>query len=412
MSAFTRRLTRSATVATISIGAVVASSAIAARSPCPAGGTPAAGPTLRTGTALDRGCAPLGRTASARVSDPQARLAALVRAGVPGAVALVRDGARVHTFTAGLADVELRRPMRAGLRFRVGSLSKPVVATLALKLVAERRLRLSDTVAGWLPGLLPAGRRITINELLQHRSGLFNYTDSPQLFAPLLTGQLPPSYVWTARQLVGLATQHPLDFAPGTRFEYSNTNYIVLGLIIERVTHTPLERYAQHTLFDPLRMRFTAFALGRVSGAHAHGYVPFLGPFPAAPGGLGDTEPLNGSQYGAAGSLVSTADDLDRFFRALFTGRVIPRRLVALMQATRPAVPAPDYQRYGLGLEGNRYPCASAWGHGGTVWGYRAVVRASRDAEHLIVLLINHDSSPSALAAAITTTVSELYCGT
>lgn len=141
----------------------------------------------------------------------------------------------------------------------------------------------------------------------------------------------------------------------------------MLGLIVERVTHMPLERYAQRTLFTPLGMRSTSFALGRVRGAHAHGYVPLNGgpPFPVAGGAteidddairrhLGDIEPLNGSAYGAAASLVSTAADLDRFFHALYTGRVIPRSLVTMMQATLPNENGLDYQSYGLGLEGTR----------------------------------------------------------
>jgi D-alanyl-D-alanine carboxypeptidase len=165
----------------------------------------------------------------------------------------------------------------------------------------------------------------------------------------------------------------------------------VLGLIIERVTHASLQKYAERTLFAPLGMHSTSFALGRLRGPHAHGYLPFVGPFLRAPGGLGDVDALNGSEYAAAASLVSTARDLERFFVALFSGKVIPRSLVALMQATRPDESGPDYQRYGAGLEGSRYQCGMAWGHGGVVYGYRAVVRASRNAHTVIVLLVNHD---------------------
>ena len=347
-------------------------------------------------------------TVSARTSSPRALLAALVREGAPGAVALVRQGDQVHTFAAGLADVKLGRPMRAALRFRVGSVSKPVVATLVLELVDERRVRLSDTVARWLPGLIPAGAQITIRELLQHRSGLFNYTN--ELVPTILTGQRPLNYVWTPRQLVRIATAHPLDFTPATRFEYSNTNYIVLGLIVERVTHMGLERYAQRTLFGPLQMRSTSFALGRVPGAHAHGYLPIMPPFPAVAGGLGDAEPLNGSNAWAAGSLVSTAADLDRFFRALFTGRVIPRSLVALMQSARPTGSGPILPLYGLGLEEKRSGCGLAWGHTGDIFGYSAVVRASRDARKLLVLLINRDVLPPALIAGVNAAVPAMYC--
>jgi len=375
----------------------------------PASNTPAV--IVRTSTpdnGFDWGDAGTG-AASARASSPHTLLTALVHEGAPGAVALVRKGDHVHTFAAGLADVKLRRPMRRAFRFRVGSVSKPVVATLVLELVAQRRLRLSDTVARWLPGLIPAGARITVRELLQHRSGLFDYIKEQ---IPLtLTGQRPLNYVWTPLQLVHIATAHPLDFPPGTRFEYSNTNYDVLGLIVERVTHTGLERYAQRTLFAPLRMTSTSFALGRVHGAHAHGYAPFVPPFRVVPGGLGDTELLNGSSAWADGSLVSTAADLDRFFRALFTGHVIPHRLVALMHAARPAEHGPRPFRYGLGLLQVSLGCGPAWGHDGDIFGYHSVVLASRDAHKLIVLLVNRDFSPPALTAAFRATVRALYCG-
>jgi D-alanyl-D-alanine carboxypeptidase len=353
--------------------------------------------------------------ASAQAVSPRSLLSALVRDGAPGAVALVRQGDQIHTFAAGLADLKQHRRMRARLRFRMGSLSKPVVATLVLKLVAERRLRLTDTISRWLPGLVPDGGRITVRELLQHRSGLANYISSPELFPSYLTGQRPLSYVWMPRQLVGLATELPLDFPPGTSYEYSNTNYIVLGLIVERVTDIGLERYAERTIFRPLGMRSTSFAVGLVPGPHAHGYLPLGPPFPAVGGGLADAEPLNGSWAWAAGSLVSTAADLERFFQGLFSGRVIPHRLVALMQAGRPigSDPSPNVHLYGLGLEETRYGsrCGTAWGHTGDVPGYMAGVRASRDARKLVVVLINRDLPSEALLAQLNATLPALYCG-
>jgi D-alanyl-D-alanine carboxypeptidase len=332
----------------------------------------------------------------------------LVRDGAPGVVALVRDGDRVKTFSGGLADFKPHRAMQAALRFRVGSLSKSMVATLVLELVAQRRLRLSDTVARWLPGLTTAAAKITVRELLEQRSGLPEYIYSPQLFPSYFSGERPLSYVWTPSQLIRLALRHPLDFPPGRRFEYSNTNYIVLGLLLERVTHMQIARYAEQTLFKPLNMRSTSFAFGRITGAHAHGYAPFGPPFPAASPGMGDVESLNGSSYWAAGALVSTASDLDRFFRALFTLRILPRRLVRLMQDA--LVAQPGY-RYGLGLEETRYGCGPAWGHSGDVPGYTAIVRASRPARRLVVLLVNRDFLPHALAAEVQEATAALYCG-
>jgi D-alanyl-D-alanine carboxypeptidase len=354
-------------------------------------------------------------SAPRRAVDPQVLLERLVRAGAPGAVALVQRDGHVHTYAAGVVDVQTREPMRVDSRFRVGSISKTVIAALILKLVAEQRLRLSDTVARWLPGLVPDGGRITIRELLAQRSGLYDYLGSPQLNTELVLRKTPLSEVWTPIQLLRLATSHAPWFAPGTQFNYSSTNFLVLGLIIERVTNMPLERYAQQTIFAPLGMRSTSFAPGLLAGADAHGYTFPVGPFVAVPGGLGDVERLNGSGDGFAADLVSTAPDLDRFFTALFTGRIIARSLVALMQATRPHEPGLDFQSYGLGLEGSRYPCAMAWGHNGNVWGYSAIVRATRNAGTLIVLLVNQDLTSSLtepqLIGDIINDPASLYCG-
>ena len=157
-------------------------------------------------------------------------------------------------------------------------------------------------------------------------------------------------------------------------------------------------------------MRSTSFVLGRVRRAHAHGYVPFGPPFRTVPGGLGDTEQLNGSSAWGD-ELVTTAPDLDRFFRALFTGRVIPHSLVRLMQAGRPTKAGPMHPPlYGLGLEEQRYRCGRAWGHAGDTFGYTAVVRASRDARKLVVLLVNRDFSSPALTARVNATIPALYC--
>jgi D-alanyl-D-alanine carboxypeptidase len=336
-------------VACVAILAAVAVLAACGSTAGPAG-------VVRTGSAPRTGAAPNGlriavrRSASAQGSDPRALLAALVHAGAPGAVALVRRGDRIQTFVAGVADLESGARMRAGLRFRVGSVSKTVVAALVLKLVAQGRVQLSDTIAHWLPGLVADGRQITVAELLEHRSGLADYLNTA---VGLMTSSRHLGRVWTPRQLLGLIARHPSLFAPGTQFLYSNTDDLVLGMLIERVTHMTLQRYAQRVLFGPLGMRSTSFALGRLSGPYAHGYMPTVGPFTAAPGGLGDTERLNGSVYGAAASLVSTAGDLDRLFHALFTGQIIPRSLVRLMQATRPRENGPRLSvlRAGLGRQ-------------------------------------------------------------
>jgi D-alanyl-D-alanine carboxypeptidase len=142
--------------------------------------------------------------------------------------------------------------MRANDRFRIGSVTKTYVATVALQLVAERRLTLMDTVARWLPGLVPNGEHITIRELLNHSSGIPEFDQDPRVLKPYLSGHL--AYHWTPRALVKIAVSHRARFAPGTRYSYSNTNYLLVGMVIEAVTGESLSRELEQRLFRPLHL--------------------------------------------------------------------------------------------------------------------------------------------------------------
>ena len=181
----------------------------------------------------DRPATPPTSVSTPRASRPPADPAALqkqldgvVEAGAPGVVGLVRTGERNWQGASGLGDLRGNRPARAGDRFRIGSVTKSFVATVMLQLVGEGRLRLDDNLERWLPGLVPGGEKITARQLLNHTSGLYNYTDDlpepPRRFRP--------------RELVAIATGHKPLFAPGTQFSYSNTNYILAGMLVERVT--------------------------------------------------------------------------------------------------------------------------------------------------------------------------------
>src|SRR6266566_2076133 len=160
----------------------------------------------------------------------QRALERLTASGAPGAIVLVRRGDQTLRMTAGRANLETKTPMRATDRFRIGSVTKSFVATVALQLVGERKLALGDTVERWLPGLVPNGKAITVRELLNHTSGLFDLTNDEGFIARILW---KPTEVWTPRRLVRIATAHQPLFAPGPRWSYSNTGYLLLGLVIE-----------------------------------------------------------------------------------------------------------------------------------------------------------------------------------
>jgi D-alanyl-D-alanine carboxypeptidase len=332
----------------------------------------------------------------------------IVAGGAPGAIGLVRRNGTTVRAASGVADVATHRAMQVDDRFRVGSITKTFVATVVLQLVGEGRLRLTDPVQRWLPGLVPNGRHITVRQLLNHTSGLFNYTDDPRVLAPYLE-QHNPDFVWRPRQLVAIATSHPPLFAPGTAWSYSNTNYILLGLIVEAATGTDLGRQLRHRIFGPLRLRATTFPVTSPSirGRHAHGYANF------DPGGpLTDTTRMSASWAWAAGSIVSTVDDVARFYRALLGGRVLRPDLLAAMKTTV-ATGDPGGFRYGLGILTGDAPCAAIWGHNGDYLGYFDWAITSDSTDRQVVLMMNLDdevNTPPAADEALTTALLTSYC--
>jgi D-alanyl-D-alanine carboxypeptidase len=335
----------------------------------------------------------------------QKLLDALVAAGVPGAIVLVRHGERTIRLASGYGNLAPRTPMRATDRFRIGSETKTFVATVVLQLVGERKLTLQDTVERWLPGIVPNGRAITVHQLLNHTSGLFDYAEDKAFEAQLDN----PTKTWTPSQLVRLAVAHKPLFAPGAKHSYSNTGYILLGLIVEKATSHPLAQELRQRIFAPLRLRATSFETKpRIAGRHAHGYTRFHKPR------LTDISVISPSIMGAAGAIVSTADDLTRFHRALFGGRLLRPALLAAMKTTVSVPMAHGRQAYGLGLIMSRYgPCGVFWGHGGETFGYETFTDSRSDGKRDLVIALNADSSvrPAAARQALDRLTAIAHCG-
>jgi D-alanyl-D-alanine carboxypeptidase len=308
----------------------------------------------------------------------QHRLNQVVAAGVPGAVLLVREGRKTTRYTSGHGRLKPTTPMRARDRFRVGSITKSFVATVVLQLVSEHKLTLEDTVERWLPGLVPDGERISVRQLLNHTSGLFAFGGDPDFVTQAFQD---PLRVWTPREIVTIATAHPPMFAPGTGWSYSDTNYFVLGMIVEAATGRSLAGELHRRIFAPLRLRATSLPAGPdIAGPHAHGY--FLRP-------LEDVTVGSPSVQWAAGAIVSNADDVARFFRALLGGRLLRPDLLRLMKTTVPATQLGPGNAYGLGLQKVRDQCGALWGHTGGSPGYVAHALNSNDATRQVVVLVN-----------------------
>ncbi|MDN3353145.1 serine hydrolase domain-containing protein [Actinomadura sp. DC4] len=310
----------------------------------------------------------------------QQRLDALVRDdGFPAALASVtgKDG-RVRNYTAGVGDLKTKGRVPVDGQVRIGSNTKVFTAVTVLQLVGEGKVDLDEPVETYLPGLIRGdgidGRHITVRQILQHTSGLPNYTNL--LFK---NGFLPARHTYfEPRELLDTALSQKADFAPGTKWEYSNTNYIVAGLLVEKVTGRPLGEEITNRVIRRVGLRHTYFpGVGdqTIREPHPHGYAH---DDPKAP--LTDVTEMEPSSGWAAGEMISTPSDVNRFFSALLAGRLLAPAQLKEMRTTVPAAELGQGVRYGLGLSSTPLTCGGlAWGHGGDFPGYHTANAATDD---------------------------------
>ena len=326
----------------------------------------------------------------------------LVAAGAPGVIVLFRNGDQVTRLARGYGEVARRTPMRADDRFRIGSLTKTYGATIVLQLAGEGRLSLDDSLGTHLPGVVPNADKITIRHLLNHTSGLFDYWRDQRFFDRLVAA---PMRSWTAHERIALATSHPPLFAPGAGFSYSNTGYILLGLIIEKVSGRSLAQEYHDRLFVPLHLLATsAPSTYRIEGRHAHGYYVFDKP-PAQ-----DVTAVSASVAWGNGDIVSTADDVATFYRALLSGRLLKPDLLQAMVTTVNAT-FEDGTRYGLGIGTGRFPCGTYWGHDGEFAGYVTTAKSSENGRRQVVVMVNSSSLSKAAKKQVDRLIEVAYCG-
>ena len=285
--------------------------------------------------------------------------------------------------TSGVAELGRARPFPVDGRFRAGSITKTFVATVVLQLVGERRLRLGDPVEKWLPGVVPDGRHTTVRQLLNHTSGLYDV---------LHTLPMPPGQefldnrwrTWTATELVQRALANPPTFEPpGSAFEYSNTNYLLLGQIIEEVTGRSYGDEIERRIIRPLRLRGTSVpgTSPWIRGPHPHGYVA------TGPENLLDYTEMNPSVMGASGEMISTTRNLNRFFAALLGGRLLPRHLLDEMKT-----PGVEGGRYGLGLAWRDTTCGvRVYGNDGDALAYQSWSFSTEDRRHQVTIALTPD---------------------
>ena len=332
------------------------------------------------------GLKPISQAALQSLIDAKAR-----ELLVPGAVVLLRTPQGDFTAASGTTQLNTKNPPRADTHFRIASNTKTMTAAVIMQLAQESKLGLNDPVSKYVPGV-PNGDNITIAQLLEMRSGLYNYTNDPIISATIDTD---PAKVWTPAELLAIAFAHPPNFPPGAKYEYNNTNYALLGLVVEKVDGKPLAQAMQDRLFGPLGLQHTllpASTVNTLPEPSSHGYlygsssVALVGEPPYSPevqaaaraGTLlpKDYTGVNHSNAAAAGGVISTAYDLATWIKALVAGRVLdPAYQRRWLDSLKPEDPSkPEGQKYGYGIAQLSWGPNTIYFHGGETPGYNSKI--------------------------------------
>ena len=375
------------------------------------------------------------KNSALKTIDPQAFQtvveAAAKQLKVPGAMVLLRTPQGNFNAGVGTTEVGVQLPPAANTHFRIASNTKTMTGALIVLLAQDGKLKLSDPVSTYIPDV-PDGENITVAQLLKMRSGIYGYTADPALAAAM---DANPGKAWTPQEVLAIAFRHPPQFAPDASYEYSNTNYALLGLIAEKVGGRPLAQQFADRLFGPVGLTQTSLPAAddtSIPAPYSHGYMyggSFYAladdPYPAdmqAAAQAGTLQPVdytnqNSSYATAAGGAISTADDLATWMKALVSGKVFNadyhQQWLTSLQPEDPA--APDGQKYGYGISYQRFgPNAAMFYHGGELPGFNSFMGYDPDNDVALVIWTNLTLSPDGRTTAqamLPTVLDEIYAG-
>ncbi|MFB6624163.1 serine hydrolase domain-containing protein [Streptomyces sp. NPDC056374] len=325
----------------------------------------------------------------------QKQLDDLVRTagGPPGVIALLRQGDRTSVYRAGVADTRTGRPPRTTDHMRIASVAKAFSGAVALRLVDRQKLDLDDTIGELLPSLPVAWHQVTLRQLLNHTSGLPDFSTAPAFLAIL---QEDPRHHFDSRRLLDFVADRDLLFPPGSTYAYSNSDNIAVALMAEAVTGQPYERLLAQLVYRPLGLRQTSLPQGyRLPRPYLHGYdvTP-----PAPPEDI--SEVLGASGVWASGGIVSTPKDLNAFVRAWAGGRGFlsegtrrEQRTFIPGAASEPA--GPGVNAGGLAIFRYTTRCGTVYGHTGNFPGYTQLAVGTADGRRSLTFSINTQTSKS-----------------
>ncbi|MEU9337826.1 serine hydrolase domain-containing protein [Streptomyces sp. NPDC048290] len=318
-------------------------------------------------------------------------------AKIPGlVVGLWMPGKGEYVRSTGVADTSTRQPMTDDLYVRIGSETKTFTVTALLQLVQEGRAGLDDPVARYVPGV-PDGGHITLRQLAEMRSGLFPYTSDAGFDHDLLSD---PDRRFTPQELLAYGYRHPNVFPPGERFQYSNSNLILLGLVIEKLTGRPLDEVIQQRVLNPAGLRHTVFPTdAAIPDPHAQGYTD-----QTLDGQITNSTHWDPTWAWAAGAMISNLQDLRRWAKTVATGELLDAHTQSERLTFLPTgVPGTGY---GLGI----FDSGGWIGHNGSLPGYETVTVYLPSEQATLVILLNTDityqgQEPSSLVARAVTGV-------
>jgi D-alanyl-D-alanine carboxypeptidase len=331
----------------------------------------------------------VGHAQTATRADVKRGLDGLVsaRGGPPGAIATLYRNGRLTVVRAGRADVDRAGPPRASHHMRIASVAKAFSGAVALQLVRDGRLGLDDTIARWRSDLPAAWAGVTVRQMLGHTSGLPDYSRSAEFGRH---AQRNPRGFVSPAGIIDWVRTEPLAFAPGSRYVYSNTDNIVIGVIAEAVTGRPYPDLLADVVFGPARLRDTSFPTRRISltAPFFHGYVVAPGEEPQDV-----TTSLSPSGAWASGAVVSTPADLNRFIRAYVGLRFFDapqqREQMRFVAGGESSPPGPGRNAAGLALFRYRSRCGTVYGHTGNFPGYVQFAAATADGRRAVTTSLN-----------------------
>ena len=327
--------------------------------------------------------------------ETQAASAALLR---------IQEGQHEWSAAAGMQELSSTVPVSASSRLRIGSITKTFVATVVLQLVDEGRLALDDPIERHLPGVVPSGATITVRQILNHTSGIYDYAHEHDWSTNRWRGDAR-FRTYRPQELLDVGFATPPYFPSGQGWHYSNTNYVIAGLLVERLTGKRYGAAVTERIIHPLRLNQTTVpgTDPTLPEPHAHGYTE-------VGGGFVDATEMNPSLDWAAGEMISTASDLNRYVAALLGGELTSPAALAAMRETIETAPDQLF-RYGLGLQQFDLPCgATVFGHSGELLGYLTYALATEDGSRQLTLSYNPLKDAEGTGEIVVGIASESFC--